>query len=144
MKQVFSAAVAVVLLGSTLMSPVRAQIPRGPSGYRRTPAFSPYLNLNRRGVNPAINYYGLVRPEIEFRNSIQNLQADVTALGAQAASGQSGGTAFPATGHPTQFNNLSGYFPASGAARGNARPSGSAGGFTPPGVALPAGVAGRR
>ena len=30
------------------------------------PTFSPYLNLLRQG-NPALNYYGLVKPEQEFR-----------------------------------------------------------------------------
>ncbi|HWY88680.1 MAG TPA: hypothetical protein VNX28_18350 [Gemmataceae bacterium] len=38
------------------------------------PTISPYLNLNRGGVNPAINYYGIVRPQIENHQAIQNLQ----------------------------------------------------------------------
>lgn len=37
---------------------------RSPLGSR--PTISPYLNLLRQG-NPALNYYGLVRPEREFR-----------------------------------------------------------------------------
>ena len=42
------------------------------------PAVSPYINLLRRD-NPAyLNYYGLVRPEVEFRNSINLLQQQVT------------------------------------------------------------------
>ncbi len=32
------------------------------------PTISPYLNLLRQG-NPALNYYGLVRPEQEFRSA---------------------------------------------------------------------------
>ena len=52
---------------------------QGPGPYTRPqtgnpyaqPVFSPYLNLLRRGTNPAVNYYGLVRPEIDFRNSLQ-------------------------------------------------------------------------
>jgi hypothetical protein len=31
--------------------------------------FSPYLNLLRRGNSTAFNYYGLVRPELEFRGA---------------------------------------------------------------------------
>ena len=31
------------------------------------PAVSPYINLLRRGNSTALNYYGLVRPEQEFR-----------------------------------------------------------------------------
>jgi hypothetical protein len=126
-----------------LAVPAHAQFPPGPAGFR-TPPFSPYLNLNRRGTNPAINYYGLVRPQIEFRNAIQNLQSDVSSLGAQAASGQAGVTTLPPTGHPTQFSNLSGYFPLSATARGGARASGLPGGFAPQGATPPAGMPVRR
>src|SRR5688500_1448403 len=28
------------------------------------PVVSPYLNLARRDVNPAVNYYGIVRPQL--------------------------------------------------------------------------------
>lgn len=47
----------------------------GPQGPMRTPAFSPYLNLARRDVNPAINYFGIVRPQLQFASSIQALQS---------------------------------------------------------------------
>lgn len=36
------------------------------TGFNSRPTISPYLNLLRQG-NPALNYYGLVRPEQEFR-----------------------------------------------------------------------------
>lgn len=74
------------------------------------PAFSPYLNLVRPGGTPALNYYGLVRPELQFRQSIQNLQT-VTATNQQSIGDlQSNGTGVPSTGHPTQFLNYGGYF----------------------------------
>ncbi len=41
------------------------------------PAISPYLNLNRGGGTPAINYFGIVRPQIENQQAIQNLQHQV-------------------------------------------------------------------
>ena len=41
------------------------------------PAFSPYLNLARRDVNPAINYYGIVRPQIATANALRSLQQQV-------------------------------------------------------------------
>jgi hypothetical protein len=41
------------------------------------PVISPYLNLNRSGVSPAINYYGIVKPQIENRQALQNLQQQV-------------------------------------------------------------------
>ncbi len=91
----------------------RAQVP-----YNRPP-YSPYLNLLRSG-NPAINYYGLVRPQIDFRNSITGLQNQVGTLDravndvAQAGSR----TGLPTTGHPTAFLNYSGYFPGLGGRSG--------------------------
>jgi hypothetical protein len=41
------------------------------------PVVSPYLNLNRGGSPPAINYYGIVRPQIENHQAIQGLQQQV-------------------------------------------------------------------
>src|SRR5438105_12014357 len=41
------------------------------------PVISPYLNLNHGGAPPAINYYGIVRPQIENHQAIQNLQQQV-------------------------------------------------------------------
>jgi hypothetical protein len=49
------------------------------SPFPRAP-ISPYLNL-ARGGNPAINYYGLVRPQVEFQQSIFGLQQQVSGLG---------------------------------------------------------------
>lgn len=41
---------------------------------------SPYLNLLRSGSSPAVNYYGLVRPAIDFQNNLNNLQQQVQNL----------------------------------------------------------------
>src|SRR5262249_54130740 len=77
------------------------------------PVVSPYLNLLRRGSSPAVNYYGLVRPEFEFRSDIRQLQQQVNTVAAdQAAAEQAAG--IPYTGHPTMFNNPSHYFPSMG------------------------------
>ena len=87
-----------------------AQPPVPGGGYHRPPAFSPYLNLLRSGNSPGVNYYGLVRPQMQFREAIQNLSNQVDqnqeAIGNLAATGN----ALPSTGHPTQFMNLGGYF----------------------------------
>jgi hypothetical protein len=60
----------------------RAQPPGGPPGGPfagpRQGAFSPYLNLTRQGASPAINYYGLVRPQQQFGAEINQLQRQVT------------------------------------------------------------------
>ena len=66
--------VSVCLLGT----PALAQPPGGPpQGPRVAAPFSPYLNLSRQSTNSAINYYGVVRPEMQFANAIQDLQRQV-------------------------------------------------------------------
>ena len=54
----------------------------GPSGAAvapvNNPAVSPYLNLLRPGTNPAINYFGLVKPIVDYNSSINNLQQQVS------------------------------------------------------------------
>jgi hypothetical protein len=71
---------------------------------------SPYINLLRQGSPAGINYYGLVRPQFQFQNSIQGLQSQVTTLGSQVATDTQGANAMPVTGHPVQFFNYSHYF----------------------------------
>jgi hypothetical protein len=98
-------------------------VQRAAPGYR-TPPVSPYLNLLRAGSDPAINYYGLVRPEIEFRNSIQNLQQQVETVNTQINAGGDVVNGLPVTGHPVQFFNYSHYYPTragGGTAFGGAR-----------------------
>jgi hypothetical protein len=78
---------------------------------------SPYLSLVQRGQSPAINYYNIVRPDIEFRQGIQSLQNQVNT---QAAQQEQGGAAagLPFTGHSTTFMNTSHYFGRSPATAG--------------------------
>jgi len=38
------------------------------------PTISPFLNLNRSGVSPGVNYFGIVRPQMENQQAIQQLQ----------------------------------------------------------------------
>lgn len=59
--------ITVCVLVSTVTSSATAQVP---GTDQRRPAFSPYLNL-LRGGNPVLNYYGIVRPEQEFRATNQ-------------------------------------------------------------------------
>lgn len=74
------------------------------------PTYSPYLNLLRNN-NPAyINYYGLVRPEVDFRNSIYGLQQGVAANAAGISNLDASAAGLPLTGHPTTFMNRSHYF----------------------------------
>jgi hypothetical protein len=73
------------------------------------PAFSPYLNLLNRNTNPAIQYYGIVRPEEEFTTSIQQLQVQGTSL-QQSVGNLEANAAIPPTGHRSQFMNYNKYF----------------------------------
>ncbi len=75
------------------------------------PTFSPYLNLLRRDSSPAINYYGLVRPEQQFRSTMQNLANELEQTQADVAGGAGQPQTLTQTGHPIQFFNLSHYYP---------------------------------
>ena len=97
----------------SLVAPVSAQ-PQPPV-VARQPAFSPYLNLLRGGINPAINYYGLVRPQQFFQQQALSLQQQVNqnnfaiqSLGTSSLASQQ--PMLPYTGHPVVFNSFSGYF----------------------------------
>jgi hypothetical protein len=71
------------------------------------PAVSPYLNINRPG-DTAINYYGLVRPQVAAAKAFATLGNDFTAL--EAAANQ------PAqTGHASSFMTQGRYFMTNGA-----------------------------
>ncbi len=101
-------------------SPGRAQ--NFPPGFGRplSPAYSPYNNLLRPAPMYQ-NYYGLVRPELEFRGNIQSLQQQAFANRQGIVDLESGTVGIAPTGHPTRFLNTGGYFLSSG--RG-ARPGG--------------------
>ena len=120
---------------------------QGPGPYVRPqtnpyarPVFSPYLNLLNGNTNPAINYYGLVRPEIDFRNSLQQLQQQVNTLPTTPSAPEVAG--IPVTGHTTQFLNYSHfyphYLPGQSAGAAGRRPTGPQAVPTQPTVAAPA------
>ena len=103
----------VVTSGIILLVGVDRVGAQGPYGRPQTspyarPALSPYLNL-LHGGSPAINYYGLVRPQEEFNTSIQGLQNEIHATQSGMIN-PSMSTALPVTGHRTQFFSHGGYF----------------------------------
>ena len=65
MKRWWTLALAAALWGGLGLAPASAQAPLGgyTQPYQPRPTFSPYLNLNRFGTAPGINYYGMVRPQ---------------------------------------------------------------------------------
>ena len=69
------------------------------------PTFSPYLNLLRND-NYALNYYGLVRPELDIRANENRLESNLSRLDDRLTKQQnySGNTSqFGRSGHRSQF-----------------------------------------
>lgn len=88
-----------------------AQGPPAGAGLPRTPTFSPYLNLLRRDNSTALNYYGLVRPQIAFREGLQDLdQQQQSYLNDQQNAPNSASKVLPPTGHSTGFLTHRRYF----------------------------------
>jgi len=95
---------SVTLLASVAVVPVLAQ---APPPYR--PPVSPYINLGRQqGLNPAINYYGIIRPQLQFSSSVQQLQQQISTNQQGITDLQA--SALPATGHSAQFMNYQRFF----------------------------------
>jgi len=107
----YGSALAVVFSLSMNVGEVCAQpVPGlGPSG--ASPAVSPYLNLlrnNANGGSPALNYFTLVRPQVQSNQALLGLTYDQSQN--RQAIGDLNGTGMSFTGHPTQFLNYGGYF----------------------------------
>jgi hypothetical protein len=78
-----------------------------PANPANRPAVSPYINLLRGGSSGGVNYYGLVKPDIEFRGAIQRNQQQIAA-GQQSYSELTAGLL--TTGHPTRYMTHWNYF----------------------------------
>jgi hypothetical protein len=101
----------VAVCGWTLITAVgQAQVPGAPR-----PAVSPYLQLNRPGESPALNYYGLVRPQLAANKTFLALGADINALDAQTAALQA--SQLVQTGHASGFMTQGRFFMNNGATR---------------------------
>jgi len=81
------------------------------------PTVSPYFNLLRNNSSPTLNYFGLVRPQIQTNANLQILHQQVLQPPATAISGQSGSDDVLVTGHAAVFMNTGGYFLSGGAAQ---------------------------
>jgi hypothetical protein len=113
----------LVLLVVGSGGPAPAQVPGYSLNPANRPAVSPYINLLRTGTSPGINYYGLVRPEITFGNSLFQLQGQQANLASQQQELLDYST-LPATGHKSGFQTQGKYFMSSGG-------QGPTGGFAP-------------
>lgn len=76
----------------------------GGIGPTSRPTFSPYLNLLRGGNSTLFNYYGLVRPEMEFRAANQQFQSSFGRVDQQLRDvQQSAGSRLSQSGHQVRF-----------------------------------------
>lgn len=101
-----------LLLSFYLAVPASAQV-GGLNGPGNTPTFSPYINLLREGGGVGQNYFGLVRPQVEFAQQNQMLGQGINALQANQMQpgrmvGGYGYTQLGATGHPVMFGTING------------------------------------
>ena len=102
--------IAITLSVCTIWSAAAiAQNPPSPNPAALPPTFSPYLNLNRAGTSSALNYYGLVRPEISTRHALNGVQSAVSLNQQSIADLQTGFGSAP-TGVVGQFFNHQLYF----------------------------------
>lgn len=110
---VVTAACAIALLVGGVSERAVAQGPYvrpQPFNPYRRPTISPYLNL-ARGGSPAINYYGLVRPQIQTQAALNQVQQQLLDQQTQLNQQQYGLTSgVPITGRPAGFMNHYGYF----------------------------------
>ncbi len=86
-----------------------------PQVRKRSPV-SPYINLMNPGGATAIDYYGIVRPQMDAQRSINNLQQGLSNLGdlnQPAAIQQTSANALGGmqTGHSATYFNYQNYFP---------------------------------
>lgn len=103
----FGCTVAAMILTSG-----QAMAQSGGPGIRPRPTVSPLLSLG--GSSPALNYFTIVRPELEFR-SLLNKQADeIRTLESRPGADKSGKSSFdyslPKTGHRVYYSNYSHYY----------------------------------
>jgi hypothetical protein len=90
------------------------------------PAVSPYLNLFRAGSPAGINYYDLVRPQVQVNRALYGLQQQVGTLGQQVTAEGEGTANLLATGHRVGFMTHLRYFQNLGGQGGARTPLGAA------------------
>jgi hypothetical protein len=104
---------ALVLAGVAVLGAAGTAAAQAPP--RRPPA-SPYLSLTGDPLNAAGAYYGVVRPQLDLRNSVQRLQSQVNRVEAADAVGIAGPQELPPTGQRAGYMTHQRYFLNSGAA----------------------------
>lgn len=104
-----AAILILAALGGVNPLPAQPPVPGGLGG-TRPPALSPYLNLARQGGSPGLNYYGLVRPQQQFQQSVLDLRGAVNANQQIIGNFQNDPNGLSPTGHGSGFMNYNSYF----------------------------------
>lgn len=117
------AGAAVLLLVGLGADPARAQVVGRGGGPVGTPTVSPYLNLLRNNNTPGLNYFGLVRPQIQTNADLRLLNQQTLQPRAGLPSAGDNPEEQLATGHAAVFMNLGGYFQNLGGGAGVSRPT---------------------
>jgi len=106
-----AAAIALLFAGAADLPQASAQpqVPGGGAGSR--PTFSPYLNLLGGGRSPGLNYLGIVRPQMQLNQQLNQLQQQLTVQNATLNDGfESSQDVLLPTGNVAVFNSTGGYF----------------------------------
>ena len=119
MRRSWKTTLAAALVWGGLAPFAAAQIGSYQPPIQQQPAVSPYLNINRFGQPPGLNYYNLVRPQLQTQQQISNLQQQQQLLASGLGSAN---TITPldqpvppsSTGHPVNYFDWSRYFPLQG------------------------------
>lgn len=128
---------SMLLVAVAVVGVAGAGVGQPPAPPRYSPPFSPYLNLARPGTSPALNYYGLVRPQVEGRAAAQNLLSQVqqNAQGLTKLQQPGAGPVLGPTGFQVGYMTHLGYFQNNASGAGRGKPGlglGSAVGTPPP------------
>ncbi len=105
-RQILRATLAVLLTAGAASA--QPAVPGGVAPV--SPAFSPYLNLLRGGGSPALNYFGMVRPQQALNQSLQGLASNVTANAAAVSDLSNSTSLLPATGFVAGYQNHGSFF----------------------------------
>jgi hypothetical protein len=96
----------LALAGLAILGISRPAAAQPPS---QRPPVSPYINLAKPNVNPGIEYYGNIRPQLTFYSNIYKLQQQ-EAVTQQAVVGLETPTILPPTGHAVGFQTHLRYY----------------------------------
>ncbi len=135
MTRIFGVAALALLFAAAADLPrasAQPQVPGGGTGSR--PTFSPYLNLLGGGRSPGLNYLGIVRPQQQLNQQLNQLQQQLTVQNGTINDGSDPSqSAFLPTGNVAVFNSTGGYFNRiPGITSGGSSGGGFTGGFNRP------------